>query len=655
MVTLYLQNNQLSHFPNSLIAELPALEFISLKENPIANTDLLGLLDSGDDNCIDLLKEYIVKSDVMGTEKDNETKVLLVGNGNVGKTCFVNRMINDEFTDKWNSTHAINLEKFPSKKSNKELVSGFPYKLNFWDFGGQDIYHATHRLFMQADALYLLFWDEKTEKSKTTPIEEAGELREYENQPLSYWLSYINALGKGSPVIITRTKAGEDLEEITAPNHNELSRKYKKIIRGFKHIESKIDDSEENGYDELLQLIVKSIKKQKHNGKVLTNLLKLRSEIRDLQSKEIKSLSMKDYFELAKKCGISIDEGLINSKTILSDWLVKTGVVFYKDGLFKDEIILDQAWAIKAVYTLFDRDEVYYEYLQNKKGAFTGSDLKKVWKKNKVEEQELFISFMLQCEMCFEITPKNEEVHKSVPFEERCFIAPQLLSENKPNTVTRVWRNDQSWYLKYRFEFLHYGVIQSFIVRARKYAQTDDIWRNGILLYMKETDELGMVEALRENNKYEIRVRLSQNSKKLSDKIRNEIEAIQDTQAEVLLSDNGEDYVSLEKLESNPNVQDIEAENGKYVSTENLKKFSTLDKQERFEKVGDDKIKNLKHKAEYLKTCEANLSKQYKLLSEYETKLTLEDDPRTIMRYEEEIKKIKDDIKDLENRMKQSS
>lgn len=592
LVTLYLQDNQLAHFPEELIGQLSKLEFLSLKGNQLANTDLLGMVDSADDNCLALVKEYVATAKQEGTKKDLETKVLLIGNGNVGKSCFVHRLVHNQFEANWNSTHAISLEEFPSPDSNKELADGFPYRLNLWDFGGQDIYHATHRLFMQADALYLLFWDKETEASDCIEIKEYGEVREYENHPLSYWLAYANALGENSPVIVTRTKAGEDLQEIAAPNQNQLNKQFKDIIKGFRHIESVEDDAEDSGYEDLLKLVKRSIKKQKHDGKVLSNLIELRGKIRELQKEGDKTLKMDTYLEMANDCDLTSDEGHINAHIVLRDWLVKTGVVFYREGLFSNEIILDQAWAIKAIYTLFDRDEVYYDYLQNKKGKFTGENLQKVWKDFNEQEQELFVSFMLQCEMCFEVTPESEEdKYSTVPFAERSYIAPQLLPEEKPKTVERAWRKEESWYIKYSFEFLHYGVVQSFIVRTRKYAEIDDIWKNGILLFIEETDEMGMVESVAtKDGKSEIIVRLSADSKKLADKIRNEIEALQDSKPTIMLSDNGADYVPLQELEDNANVEELKAENGKYVKVNELRKFVGVDKNETFEKEKTKKV-----------------------------------------------------------------
>ena len=47
--------------------------------------------------------------------------------------------------------------------------------------------------------------------------------------------------------------------------------------------------------------------------------------------------------------------GGISDKEALLDFLHRNGVVFYRPGLFGDRIVLDQNWALEAIYALFER------------------------------------------------------------------------------------------------------------------------------------------------------------------------------------------------------------------------------------------------------------------------------------------------------------
>jgi internalin A len=57
-------------------------------------------------------------------------------------------------------------------------------KVNFWDFGGQEIMHATHQFFLSKRSLYILVLDgRKDEKPE-------------------YWLKLIENFGGDSPVLV---------------------------------------------------------------------------------------------------------------------------------------------------------------------------------------------------------------------------------------------------------------------------------------------------------------------------------------------------------------------------------------------------------------------------------------------------------------------
>ena len=39
-------------------------------------------------------------------------------------------------------------------------------RLHLWDFGGQDLYHGTHALFMRTRSLFVLVWTPQTENTR---------------------------------------------------------------------------------------------------------------------------------------------------------------------------------------------------------------------------------------------------------------------------------------------------------------------------------------------------------------------------------------------------------------------------------------------------------------------------------------------------------
>jgi hypothetical protein len=336
----------------------------------------------------------------------------------------------------------------------------------------------------------LILWDLDTEKKSYTSCEEDGQVRQHENHKLPYWLDYAKSQGKNSPMIVVQTKAAPNTSATLAAQAHigTMVQNYKQSDEYlvFKSVDSSIEDSDENGYEALLSAMraaVKSKQKGIKKHEIPANRAQLRQILRDLQAKGEKLIDLKEYLALAKD--FKTQEAL----DILNNWLVFTGVVYYRKGYFEDKqkegdereiVILDQAWAIEAVYTLFrrttekgKRNKTYFA-IQQAEGRFTGEDLQDIWdKKYPNTEQNLFIGFMLSCHLCFETTKRTDTAFKeaeieALPFEKRTFIAPQMMPEQQPKLIQDVWQNRaKSWYLKYEHDFLHYGIMQSFIVQTQ--------------------------------------------------------------------------------------------------------------------------------------------------------------------------------------------
>ena len=72
-----------------------------------------------------------------------------------------------------------------------------------WDFGGQDIYHGTHALFLKSCAVFPLLW---TPGSEETQFHDHAGFT-FRNQPLGYWLAYVRVLaGAQSPMLVIQAQ-----------------------------------------------------------------------------------------------------------------------------------------------------------------------------------------------------------------------------------------------------------------------------------------------------------------------------------------------------------------------------------------------------------------------------------------------------------------
>ena len=155
---------------------------------------------------------YIIRyqNDAEKTEV-NESKMVIVGQGGVGKTCLLNRLIHDRYSETV-STEGIDIAAWGFEKGGRS------YKLNVWDFGGQEIYHATHQFFLTNRSLYIFVWDARQE-------EEYGRI--------DYWLHTIESFACDSPIIIVVNKC-DSRNSIKQLDLKSLKEKFPQIIDCYK-------------------------------------------------------------------------------------------------------------------------------------------------------------------------------------------------------------------------------------------------------------------------------------------------------------------------------------------------------------------------------------------------------------------------------------
>ncbi|MGH1353187.1 MAG: COR domain-containing protein [Methyloligellaceae bacterium] len=136
-----------------------------------------------------------------------------------------------------------------------------------------------------------------------------------------------------------------------------------------------------------------------------------------------------------KFCDICKKTGGVSNPDVLLGYLHDTGIIFYQKDMFGNKIILDQQWALEAIYAVLDRDATY-NIIKQRNGRFTRSDLGHfLWnKKYSEEEQELFLQMMISCGVCFIHQPGDEKNNV-----EAAYIAPDLLPEKPDPLAISAW------------------------------------------------------------------------------------------------------------------------------------------------------------------------------------------------------------------------
>ncbi|MDY6786291.1 MAG: COR domain-containing protein [Cyanobacteriota bacterium] len=468
---LDLGSNKLTSLPSE-IGKLTNLSYLILNSNKLANlppeigklTNLSHFKIEG--NRLTNLPPEIRRSDsatilnyyqqLLQTQQRkplNEAKMLLVGQGSVGKTSLVKRLLENSFNPRENKTDGIKIKLWPI------AVDGKTIQLNVWDFGGQEIMHATHQFFLTKRSLYLLAIDARL-----------GE----EDNRIEYWLKMIQSFGDDSPIIIVGNKIDQHPLDL---DRRGLQSKYP-AIKAFVETSCETGD----GIEELKEVITREITKIEHLSDLLPSSWFAIKKV--LENLDRDYIPYNEYEALCEREKVS-DEF---SQQTLIGFLHDLGVVlnFSDDPRLEDTYVLNPEWVTNGVYKILNDHQLIVEH----KGILHKEMLSRILDPHDYprKKHSFIIDMMRKFELCFEIETGSE------------FLIPDLLSKEEP--YTGEW--DNSLAFEYHYPILPSSIISRFIVRMRHCLHDKNYWRSGVVLVYEENQAL--VKADREEKKISIRV-----------------------------------------------------------------------------------------------------------------------------------------------------
>jgi len=143
-----------------------------------------------DENVAARTQAYFEDVALTGQGQVKRCKLLILGNGSAGKTCLSLALVpggDPAQAAVLGTTHAVQF--WPWEFEANVGGTTAPVHLDLWDFGGQEIYHSTHRLFMGKGAVFLVVWNPEQD-GEEAPENESGYADEW--RPLRYWLDLIH-------------------------------------------------------------------------------------------------------------------------------------------------------------------------------------------------------------------------------------------------------------------------------------------------------------------------------------------------------------------------------------------------------------------------------------------------------------------------------
>jgi len=330
---LWVTNNQIEDLPFSL-ARLEKLKKLQLNNNPL-NPVLKSAYKQG----LPALMAYL--RSLEQAEPLYETKLVLVGEGGVGKTTLLKALTGKEPKQNEPTTHGVSIDIHSMHLPHPEKQD-VNIQFNAWDFGGQEVYRVTHQFFFSKRSVYLLVWEPRMGVQQCQ-VED--------------WLKLIRLrVGDDAKVIIvsTHAKTGERIARIDQPV---FLRDYGAMIVDFIEVDSLEPDpqnkNEKFGIAALKQLIADAAQKLEHMGMDFGKAWKeARDELIELGQTQ-PHVAYAQFAAVCEKHGLES----IGTRTLAGIMHDLGYIVYYGDDeRLRNDVVLQPEWLTKAIgFVLEDR------------------------------------------------------------------------------------------------------------------------------------------------------------------------------------------------------------------------------------------------------------------------------------------------------------
>ncbi len=456
LINLDLQYLELKELPEFLLdLNIPfsdeyVKEGINIHHTTLQNQDISIFLS----NDRTLIREYYrEQKEKDGSRPLNEVKVVFLGDGQAGKSLTIERLLLDgEKPENFDgdSTPGISINTKTYRIGADEIV------VHFWDFGGQEILHSMHRLFLTQRTLYVVFLNARDNK---------------QDGQAWYWLNNIRSFAKDAPALIIINQM--DQNRNAALNETGLRDFYPALSENILKI-SALNDSPEDFNAQVRESIKREIDRMASVRVSFPNQWKhLMDEIQGMAENFIQAETFR------KKCagqGIELGKDIFDSIISLFQ---DTGVCFCsrKNAFQSDYMVLKPEWLTNAIYILVFNGRRYA-----KNGILTEDDCLNLFREDVKGEEAVkrvrkdigyepaHVRYILDVIQNFGLLYRIDEGR---------FFMLMLCDPDERDFVKDFLKRGDTLHTSFEYDYLPVNVIHRLVVRFGEDIRMEQVWRTG--------------------------------------------------------------------------------------------------------------------------------------------------------------------------------
>lgn len=384
----------------------------------------------------------------------NEGKVIFLGDGNVGKSYTIQRILHDGKPGTYDTdmTPGISINRFPVEQEGRH------FDIQFWDFGGQEVMHAMHRCFLTHRTCYVVMVTDRQPDLD-------GRAR--------YWLRNIDSFAKGSDVLLV-VNHWEDYASNNELNYNQLCTDFPNLV-GNITVSAKCASQVE--FAELTEKIVDMASKLDSTSMEFpVQWDRIRQELMHMAEKGTNYIDQDQYFRICENNNLTDS----NIRKWLLEWFNDLGTCFsYHQDAAKQDLteykVLNPRWLTNAIYVLilngrkFTKNGVIrcagIEHLLENPTNGTLSDVKYT-----AAECEYVLEVMRKFTLSYAVSQEEEFIPALCPNE----------------TPSDLYPSSYKTHLKYEREYTYLpdSVVHQLMIYCYQHLRLDKCWRKGMCIEM---------------------------------------------------------------------------------------------------------------------------------------------------------------------------